>query len=188
VLVKPDGTVANIWDGSEIAPAGVGGRDEAGDAGTIGGKMKLVMKGFHLDRVDINRAARWLLFCAVFVATVALGDCLAAPTTVDFPDFPFSVAVVDLGQSLTINVDTTNDGGRGVTWTCEGDACTKLTSTSRWATFYAAGITGTATITATSIKHPKLHKSVKLTVYLNAVPNMLCHVLPPTKSSRLIST
>ena len=48
-------------------------------------------------------------------------------------------AAIDLGQTLTIKVDALNDDGKGVTWSCAGDACAKLTSTSRWATFLRLG-------------------------------------------------
>jgi hypothetical protein len=140
--------------------------------------MKDAMKRFQFNHARTNRIARWLFVGALFLGTAALGERLAKPTAVNFPDFPFGVAVVDLGQSLTINADAANDGGQGVTWTCVGGACTKLTTTSRWATFYAAGITGTAIITATSIKHPSVHQTLKVTVYLNAVPNMLCDAIP----------
>jgi len=117
---------------------------------------------------------RCLIFCLAFIAVAALGARLAAPVSIDFPDFPFDVAAIDLGQSLTINADTQHDGGKGVTWSCAGDACSNIVSTSKWATFHAGGITGTADITATSIKQPSVHKTLRVTVYLNAVPNMLC--------------
>jgi hypothetical protein len=120
------------------------------------------------------RVARGALICLIFVAVVTLGYRLAVPVTLEFPDFPMGVAMIDLGQTLTIQVDAQNDGGEGVTWTCAGDACTQLTSTTKWATFYASGITGTATITATSIKRPSVHQSLKVTVNLNSVPDMLC--------------
>jgi hypothetical protein len=120
------------------------------------------------------RVARGFLVCLIFGAVVTLGYRLAAPVTLEFPDFPMGVAMIDLGQTLTIQVDAQNDGGQGVAWTCEGDACTQLTSTTKWATFYASGITGTATITATSIKRPSVHQSLKVTVNLNSVPDMLC--------------
>jgi hypothetical protein len=122
----------------------------------------------------MKRTAQWLFICLVFVAAVALGERLAAPVTLAFPDFPEGAVTVELGQSLTIKVMAVNDGGNGVTWTCAGDACTNLTSTSKWATFYASGITGTATITATSKKQPGITKSIRVTVLLNAVPNVHC--------------
>jgi hypothetical protein len=136
----------------------------------------------------MNRVARLASLCAVFIATAALGDRLVPPPAIEFPDFPFNVAVVDLGQTLTVKVDTAKLGDKGVTWTCKGDACTKLTSTSQWATFYASGITGTATITATSIAHPSLHESLKVTVYLNAVPNMLCDTVPTRTATGPVSS
>lgn len=122
----------------------------------------------------MKRIAQWLCICLIFVAAVALGERLGAPVTLAFPDFPEGVAAVELGQSLTIKVAAANDAGKGVTWSCAGDACTKLISTSKWATFYASGITGTATITATSKKQPGVTKSIKVTVLLNAVPNVHC--------------
>ena len=121
-----------------------------------------------------NRVPWTLLLCILLIAAAALGSRLTAPVALEFPDFPMGVAAIDLGQTLTIKVDAQHDRGKGVTWTCAGDACTKLTSTTKWATFYASGITGTATITATSIEQPRVQRSVKVTVYLNAAPDMLC--------------
>jgi hypothetical protein len=129
----------------------------------------------RLNAQTAKRVAGGVLICMILVAAAALGARLAAPVTLEFPDFPLGVAMIDLGQTLTVQVDAQNDGGEGVTWTCAGDACTPLTSTTKWAIFYASGITGTATITATSIKRPNLHQSLKVTVYLNAVPDTLCN-------------
>jgi hypothetical protein len=50
-----------------------------------------------------------------------------------------------------------------------------LTSTTKWATtFHASGVTGTATITGTSIKQAGISIGLKVTVYLNAVSDLLC--------------
>ena len=141
-----------------------------------------------LTRSMINRFARLVFLCALFVATAALGDRIIPAPVVEFPDFPFNVAVVDLGQTLTVKIDTAKLGEGGVTWSCIGDACTKLTSTSAWATFYASGITGAATLTATSVAHPNLHQSLRVTVYLNAVPNMLCDLLPASGHTEIINS
>jgi hypothetical protein len=122
----------------------------------------------------IHRTVCWLFACLIFVSAGALAERLTKPVALDFPDFPFGVAVIDLGQRLTVNVDSRNDGGKGVIWSCAGTACTKLASTTKSATFHASGITGTAIITATSIEQPKVRKSLKVTVYLNALPEMLC--------------
>jgi hypothetical protein len=46
--------------------------------------------------------------------------------------------------------------------------------TNKWATFFASGITGMAKITATSIKRPKVSKSIIVNVHLIATPTMLC--------------
>lgn len=115
-----------------------------------------------------------LFVILIFVAAGAAWHHSTLPVTLTFPDFPDGVAIVDLGQNLTIKVITTNDGGKGVTWTCAGDACGKMTTTTKWATFYASGITGTATIAATSIKRPSVSTSIKVTAHLNATPTMLC--------------
>jgi len=122
----------------------------------------------------IHRIASWLSVCLILVSAAALGERLTKPVVLDFPDFPFGVAVIDLGQRLAINVDARNEGGKGVTWSCAGDACTRLATTTKSATFHASGITGTAVITATSIQQPKVRKSLKVTVYLNALPELLC--------------
>jgi hypothetical protein len=122
----------------------------------------------------IHRIDRWLFVCLILVSAGSLGERLTKPVALDFPDFPRGVAVIDLGQRLTIDVDAQNDGGKGVTWSCAGTACTKLASTTKSATFHAAGITGTAIITATSIQQPQVRKSLKVIVYLNGLPQMLC--------------
>ena len=96
-----------------------------------------------LARCTAHRLACRLLMSACFVAAaVAQIDCRAVPVTVEFPDFPLGAVMVDLGQSLTINAETHNDGGKGVTWSCTGNACTTLTTTPQWAAFHASGITG----------------------------------------------
>src|SRR5271155_1211474 len=122
----------------------------------------------------MKQMVSWLSVILIFVAAGAALHHFTLPVTLTFPDFPDGVAIVDLGQNLTIKVMATNTGGKGVTWTCAGDACGKMTTTNKWATFYASGLTGTATITATSIKPPSVSKSIKVTVHLNATPTMLC--------------
>ena len=122
----------------------------------------------------MKQMVAWLSVILIFVAAGAALHHFTLPVTLTFPDFPDGVAIVDLGQNLTIKVMATNNGGKGVTWTCAGDACGKMTTTTKWATFYASGLTGTATITATSIKRPSVSTSIKVTVHLNATPTMLC--------------
>ena len=120
--------------------------------------------------------AWWFSICLIFVAAAILGGCGTSAVTLTFPDFPGGVAVIDLGESLTINVTAANDGGMGVTWKCAGEACAppaRLISTATSVTFAAKGITGLATITATSIKQPTITKSIRVTVNLNDVP-VLC--------------
>jgi len=60
----------------------------------------------------------------IFTAAVMSAACGASRVTLSFPDFPEGVAVIDLGETLTIDVEATNDDGMGVTWTCAGDPCT----------------------------------------------------------------
>jgi hypothetical protein len=91
----------------------------------------------------------------------------AATVTVAFPDFPNGVAVVELGDSLTIDVETLNDGGKGVTWSCAGSACTGLTMKPNSAVYNASGLTGAATITARSIAQPEVKKTLTIVVNLN---------------------
>jgi hypothetical protein len=91
----------------------------------------------------------------------------AASVTVAFPDFPNGVAVLELGDSLTIDVETTNDGGKGVTWSCAGSACTGLTMKPNSAVYNASGLTGAATITARSIAQPTVTKTLTIVVNLN---------------------
>ena len=133
-----------------------------------------------LARDTAHRLACRLLMSACFVAAaVAQIDCRAVPVRVEFPDFPLGAVMVDLGQSLTINAETHNDGGKGVTWSCAGDACTTLTTTPQWAAFHASGITGEAIVTATSIQQPSVHATVRVTVNLNLIPDMKCELIVP---------
>jgi hypothetical protein len=96
------------------------------------------------------------------------------PVTLSFPDFPQNVADLDLGQSVTIDVETSNDGGAGVTWSCAGAACAPLKATPSSVTFHAGGITGTAVLTAKSIKQPDVFRNFRVSVKLNDSPDMLC--------------
>jgi hypothetical protein len=133
-----------------------------------------------LARRAAHRLAHGLLMGACFVAAaIAQSDCRAAAVTVEFPDFPLGAVIVDLGQSLTIDAETHNDGGKGVTWSCSGDACTTLTTTPQWAAFHASGITGEAIVTATSIQQPSVRATVTVTVNLNLVPDMKCELIVP---------
>jgi hypothetical protein len=126
---------------------------------------------------------RLLMSACVVAGAVAQMDCRAAAVTVEFPDFPLGAVIVDLGQSLTINAETQNDGGKGVTWSCSGGACTTLTTTPHWAAFHASGITGEAIVTATSVQQPSVRATVTVTVNLNLVPDMKCELLVPHPGS-----
>jgi hypothetical protein len=128
----------------------------------------------HLPHIG-HRLAQWLIACVCLgVAVAAQSDRAPARTTVEFPDFPVGAVMIDLGQSVTIEAETKNDGGTGVTWTCVGEACTAMTTTPHWATFHASGITGKAVITATSIQQPSANATVTVTVNLNFVQDMKC--------------
>ena len=122
----------------------------------------------------MKRFVLWLFMSLLLIVAALVGKRLVLPVTLNFPDFPKGQAAVELGQSVNIKVAAAHDGGKGVTWTCVGPACTDLIATTKWATFFAGGVTGTATITATSIKRPTVSKSIKVTVFLNAVPNVGC--------------
>ncbi|HWE50996.1 MAG TPA: hypothetical protein VG273_14475 [Bryobacteraceae bacterium] len=112
----------------------------------------------------------------VLAAALLAGGCSNKPVTLEFPDFPEGVVSLDLGQRVTIEVAAKNDGGKGVTWTCTGDACTTLVTTPTSAKFKALGITGTAKITATSKKQPAVSKAIRIIVGLNETPDLLCRV------------
>jgi hypothetical protein len=138
----------------------------------------------------MKRTASCFSICLIFVAALILAvratsgvnasgsrRAPASGATLTFPDFPQGVVVIDLGQSLDVDVMTEDAGGKGVTWTCSGDACAKpakFISTPATATFRALGITGTATITARAIERPEVAKSITVTVGLNDVPDALC--------------
>lgn len=108
---------------------------------------------------------------------LALAGCARQPdlpVEVIFPDFPENTATIDLGQSVTIDVETKNDGGAGVTWSCKGEGCGVLKPTSQSLTFKAIGITGKAVVTATSKKQPGVRKDFTVKVGLNESPDQLC--------------
>jgi hypothetical protein len=129
----------------------------------------------HLPREEsMKRVVLWVFMALILAVAALAGKRIVSPVTLNFPDFPKGQAAVELGQSVNIKVAAAHDGGKGVTWTCVGPACTKMITTSKWATFFAGGITGTATITATSIKRPSVSQTIKITVFLNAVPNVGC--------------
>ncbi len=106
-----------------------------------------------------------LLFIA---AAVLLAGC-SDPVTLVFPDFPQNSTVLDLGQSVTIDVV-----GDGVTWSCAGAGCAPLKATPTSVIFKAAGITGKAVLTATSKREPNVKKAITIAVGLNDSPDMLC--------------
>jgi hypothetical protein len=122
-----------------------------------------------------------LLIGLTFAGAFVSAGCGTAPVSLAFPDFPQGVVTIDLGQSVTIDVAVQNDGGKGVTWTCAGDACTPFKSTPTSATFKAIGITGTAKITATSKKQPAVTRSIKVVVGLNDMPDLLCESGQPAE-------
>jgi hypothetical protein len=116
-----------------------------------------------------------LTMCVALCATFVLAGCRTPPVTIVFPDFPQGLITIDLGQRITIEAVTQNDGGQGVTWSCAGAACLPFTSTTPTSvTFKAIGITGTAKITATSKKQPSITKSINILVGLNEMPDLLC--------------
>lgn len=119
---------------------------------------------------------RWIPAGLMIGASLLSGCYATAPVTLTFEDFPENVAVVSLGQSITIDVTARNDDGKGVSWTCVGDACTPLASTPTSTKFTATGITGKAIITAKSLKQPSVTKSITVTVNLNEIPDLLCRL------------
>jgi hypothetical protein len=84
-----------------------------------------------------------------------------------------STLALDAGQSATITATTTDDNGAGVSWTCSGTACTagtNLSSQSTTSVKFTASTTGSATITATSVKDSGRQATVNVTV--TAVPSL----------------
>jgi len=117
---------------------------------------------------------RTALLCSI---ALVLAGCSKKPVEqvkLSFPDFPENVADMDLGQSLTIDVEAANDEGAGVTWSCSGEACARLKTTPSSATFNAVGITGKAVLTAVSKKQPSVTRSIRINVKLNDSPDMVC--------------
>jgi hypothetical protein len=112
--------------------------------------------------------------CCIALVLAGCSRAPVAPVTLAFPDFPENVADMDLGQSLTFDVETANDNGLGVTWTCKGEACAPLQTTPGSVTFKAGGITGKAVLVATSKKQPEVTRQIRINVKLNDSPDMLC--------------
>ncbi len=80
---------------------------------------------------------------------------------------------IDNGQSVTIAVETFNDNGAGVAWTCSGSACsaaTNLSNTSTTSVKFTATSVGTAIVTATSVKTHGVAQSATITV--TAAPSL----------------
>jgi len=111
-------------------------------------------------------------------AAICLAGCAKQPekqVSLSFPEFPQNSVVLDLGQSVTIEVEAANDDGAGVTWKCDGAACAPFRATTPTSvTFKAGGITGKAVVTATSKKQPSVSKEIRIGVGLNESPDMLC--------------
>ena len=86
---------------------------------------------------------------------------------------------LDNGQSVTLAVETFNDDGAGVSWTCSGSACsaaTNLTNSSKTSVKFTATTVGTATVTATSVKTHSVAQSAVITV--TAPPSLTGGTLP----------
>jgi Putative Ig domain len=83
---------------------------------------------------------------------------------------PGTAQIIDQGQQRSFTATVAHDStNAGATWTCSGAACTTLTNVSTTsATFSASGTTGTAMITAASVKLATASSSVVVTV--TAVP------------------
>ena len=153
--------------------------DASGKAFSTSGRNRESDRGLRLDMLNFLGGGD---FCGSrhFGAARRAGgtpEAGASGVTLTFPDFPAGVVVIDLGQTLDVDVTAANDAGKGVTWTSAGDACAKpakMTSTHTKATFTALGITGTATITAKSLAQPAITRGVTVTVGLNDVPDALC--------------
>jgi hypothetical protein len=75
----------------------------------------------------------------------------------------------DVGQSITINADVSNNDGQGVTWSCSG-ACSASSLMSQPSTLqvisilFKATMTGTATVTATANQEPTFKRSMTITI------------------------
>jgi hypothetical protein len=119
----------------------------------------------------VKRASWW---CSAAMALAGCSRSPVKPVTLSFPDFPENVADMDLGQSVTVDVETANDGGAGVVWTCGGEACAPLKTTPTSVTFKASGVTGKAVLTAVSKKQPEVTRNLMISVKLNESPDMLC--------------
>src|SRR5208282_3121466 len=101
-----------------------------------------------------------------------LSSCTGSAPKVSLALTPNAAESIDLGQQIVFSATVMHDStNAGATWSCAGAACTTLAAVSTGsATFNAAGATGTATITASSVKSPTATSSVTVTV--NALPSI----------------
>lgn len=88
-----------------------------------------------------------------------------------------STQAMDIGQALPITAHVVGDSkNEGVTWTLTSGPGTLTNSSSTSTTYNANGATGTAIITATSVRETKITLSVTITV--SAVPQFTTTSLP----------
>lgn len=118
-----------------------------------------------------------LLAAAVLILIVLTGGCSSGSGNVAVGLSPGTAQALDQGQSVTLTAAVAHDSNHeGVTWTLTSGpgALTNMSTTS--ATYSANGATGTAVVTATSIKNKA--KTATLNIAVTAMPSITTTSLP----------
>lgn len=108
--------------------------------------------------------------CLSFFTLLILAGCASTPTQDANIVFQGgNTRSVDIGQSIVINADVSNNNGQGLTWTCSG-ACSTSNLAPQPSTqqvvsiLFKATATGTAIITATANQEPTVKSSITITI------------------------
>ena len=120
--------------------------------------------------------SRFVPACLLLVAVVAFVGCGGSAKTL-ITVTGGNTRAIDNGQNINITVTTSNDGGKGVSWSCSG-ACssTNLTNQTTTSVTFTASAPGTATITATSLQDSTVTQVITVTV--TSAPGLTGSTLP----------
>ncbi len=110
------------------------------------------------------------VFLCVVLFMLSVAACSDNPTQdVNIVFEGGNTRTVDVGQTVTINADITNNNGQGITWSCSG-ACSASDLTAASSTqqvisvHFKATKVGTATLTATANQERNFSRSMTITI------------------------
>jgi Putative Ig domain len=110
------------------------------------------------------------VFLCVVLFMLSVAGCSDKPTQdVNIVFEGGNTRTVDVGQTVTINADITNNNGQGITWSCSG-ACSASDLASAPSTgqvisiLFKATTAGTATLTATANQERSFSRSITITI------------------------